>query len=143
SNPDADASVLLARGIAPINWRRPEGFCFGVTLEADRRDRLTRGIFRRQNRADSTARCARCLRVATRPRCQRRTTLDSALDPRLQDSTVDSRLTLDSRLALDSRLPTDSRLTLDSRPTLSSRLPTDSRLPTPDSRLVPALPNGE
>src|SRR5262245_8182472 len=35
SDPDADAAVLLARGIAQINWRRPDDFSFGMALEAD------------------------------------------------------------------------------------------------------------
>src|SRR5262249_9816562 len=115
SNPGADAAVVLARGIAPINWRRPDGFGIGGTLEADRRDPLpsphfsspqSRRRFLPPSRPAFTP-SGRCVcGVAARPRCRRRAPLDPRLDsrPPTRLSTPDSGLTLASRLSTpDSR----------------------------------------
>src|SRR5262249_15125865 len=56
STPDADAAVVLARGIAQINWRRPDDFGFGAALEQTAATGSLRGIFRHATRGRSTAR---------------------------------------------------------------------------------------
>src|SRR5262249_47526000 len=45
STPDADAAAVLARCLAPINGRRPDGFGFGVALEQTAATVSFRGIF--------------------------------------------------------------------------------------------------